>query len=240
MSKRLQIEGRTFGYLKVLKCVGSNKHGKSVFLCECKCKERIECVGSSLVNGLTTSCGCVQKEIAKECGELSSKVNKYDLAGKYGVGWTSNTNKEFYFDLEDYDKIKDFCWYESKHGYIESRIKIDEKYRSISLHRFVLDVNDKTKVDHIKHQTNDCRKEKLRIVNDSQSAMNKGMYKNNTSGHKGVCFDKRTSKWIAYISKNNKRIYLGSFAILDEAIKVRQEAEEKYFGEYSYNNSMQK
>ena len=34
----------------------------------------------------------------------NKKSNIYDLSGEYGVGWTSNTNEEFYFDLEDYDK----------------------------------------------------------------------------------------------------------------------------------------
>ena len=42
-------------------------------------------------------------------------VNKYDLNlidehGKYGVGYCSNTNNKFYFDMDDYDKIKDiYC-----------------------------------------------------------------------------------------------------------------------------------
>ena len=44
------------------------------------------------------------------------KYNKYDLLGSFGVGWTTNTNKEFWFDLEDYDKIKDYCWAENNNG----------------------------------------------------------------------------------------------------------------------------
>ena len=240
MSKGLNIEGCTFGYLTVIKRTGSNKYGKSLFLCKCKCGKTIECVGSSLVSGLTTSCGCKQKSIARQYGLNSKKTNSYDLSGEYGIGFTTNTNQKFYFDVEDYEKIKDYCWYESKNGYIESRTKDKNQYKSISLHRLVLDVNNKTKVDHIKHQIKDCRKTNLRVVNDSQSAMNKGMYKNNTSGHKGVYFNKQTSKWTASISKNNVKIYLGCFEDINDAIRVRKQAEEKYFGEYSYDNSMAK
>lgn len=36
---------------------------------------------------------------------------------------------------------------------------------------------------------------------------------------------------------NYKDIYLGYYKDFDEAVKVRKEAEEKYFGEYSYDNS---
>ena len=35
-----------------------------------------------------------------------------------------------------------------------------------------------------------------------------------------------------------KAINLGYFDTFEEAVKERKEAEEKYFGEYSYDNSM--
>ena len=40
------------------------------------------------------------------------------------------------------------------------------------------------------------------------------------------------------ISVNKKWYYLGLYDDINEAIKVRKEAEEKYFGEYSYDNSI--
>lgn len=48
----------------------------------------------------------------------------------------------------------------------------------------------------------------------------------------------RFGKWIAQIGYKGKKIYLGSFLKFDDAVKVRKEAEEKYFGEYSYDNSI--
>lgn len=35
-----------------------------------------------------------------------------------------------------------------------------------------------------------------------------------------------------------KRMHLGRFKKIEDAIKVRKEAEEKYFGEFSYDKSM--
>lgn len=51
----------------------------------------------------------------------------------------------------------------------------------------------------------------------------------NTSGHKGVYLNKKRNKWVAQIKFRQKHYYLGSFYTIEEAIKARQRAEEKYF-----------
>ena len=48
--------------------------------------------------------------------------------------------------------------------------------------------------------------------------MNKGTQKRNTSGHKGVSWDKSKNKWYSYITVNYKLINLGRFDILEYAI----------------------
>lgn len=55
------------------------------------------------------------------------------------------------------------------------------------------------------------------------------MYKNNKSGVKGVCWVKRFNKWNAQIGFKGKVINLGYFLNLEDAIKARKKAEEKYF-----------
>ena len=37
------------------------------------------------------------------------KENIYDLSGEFGIGYCTNTGSPFYFDLEDYNKIKNYC-----------------------------------------------------------------------------------------------------------------------------------
>lgn len=159
------------------------------------------------------------------------------MSGEYGIGWTSNTNKEFYFDLEDYDKIKDYCWNEDNNGYLSTNIY---KNTTIKFHRIILNMTkeDFKKVDHIKHNKLDNRKTELRICTNQNNCMNQGLSKNNTSGVTGVSFHKKTKKWQAYIKVNFRYIYLGLFADFDNAVKARKDAEEKYFGEYSYDNSI--
>ena len=60
----------------------------------------------------------------------------------------------------------------------------------------------------------------------------------NTSGVTGVNWHKRDSIWESHIRYKDKMIYLGRFNDFNEAVKARKEAEEKYFGDHSYDNSM--
>ncbi len=53
--------------------------------------------------------------------------------------------------------------------------------------------------------------------------------KHNTSGVKGVTWDKDTRKWYAYITLHRKRISLGRFKDFEEAVRVRKAAEDEYF-----------
>ena len=68
--------------------------------------------------------------------------------------------------------------------------------------------------------------------------MNRKITNRNTSGVVGVVWDKNKKKWEAIIRINKKQIHLGLFDNFEDAVSTRKQAEEKYFGEYSYDNSM--
>ena len=51
---------------------------------------------------------------------------------------------------------------------------------------------------------------------------------NKSSGIKGVSFHKPSNKWVSYININKKRINLGSFNELEDAVMSRYEAEVKH------------
>ena len=111
--------------------------------------------------------------------------------------------------------------------------------KHVLLHRFILDVSDfKIQVDHIGHRPYDNRKKYLRICSNTENQHNKGINKNNTSGFTGI--NEQHGKWRAYIWRNSKYIHLGMFDNKEDAIAARKAAEEKYYGEYSYDNSMRK
>lgn len=61
------------------------------------------------------------------------------------------------------------------------------------------------------------------------SQLDSKLARNNTSGHKGVFWNKSKGKWIAQIFFQGKRIYLGIFSDIQDAIQARKEAEDYYF-----------
>lgn len=52
---------------------------------------------------------------------------------------------------------------------------------------------------------------------------------NNTSGVKGVSWNKEKEAWDAYIGIHGKRIRLGRYANFEDAVKARKRAEEEYY-----------
>ena len=52
---------------------------------------------------------------------------------------------------------------------------------------------------------------------------------NNTSGIKGVSWNKQRNGWDAYINIHGKRICLGRYTKFEDAVKARKKAEEEYF-----------
>lgn len=218
------------------------KQGENLFTyyyweCECSCENHTHMVlsTSDLIHGRSLSCGCAGEDKALR-GHPNRKRNEYDLTGEYGIGWTTNTHKEFYFDLEDYDKIKDYTWFE--HNPILDYVvlvgnKIGGRVRGKTV-RFNQAIGCKG-WDHINHDTFDNRKENLRPCTQHQNTFNAKKKKNNTSGVTGVQEQKNCSKkrWKAVIMLNRKNISLGSYETFEEAVKARLEGEKKYFGEFA-------
>lgn len=65
--------------------------------------------------------------------------------------------------------------------------------------------------------------------NTNLNSLKNTKYKSNKSGVRGVCWHKRFNKWSAYITVKKKVYNLGRFENIEDAIKARKEAEEKYF-----------
>lgn len=239
------LVGKRFGRLTVIQKSDdfyiSPKGTKFIkWVCLCDCGNVIVTTGNSLKQGHTKSCGCLNNEKRSLLGKSSKRYNQYDLSGKYGVGWTNNTNEEFYFDLEDYDKIKDYCWFLDNRGYILANTFNSKKHKMVQMHRLLMNYPKNKDVDHINHNTKDNRKSNLRICFHRDNQKNLKLSIDNTSGVTGVSWDKNKNNWIVQIQCNNNPIYLGRYIDFKDAVKARKEAEKIYFGEYSYDESMKK
>lgn len=226
------LKGKEFGRLKVIERVGSDKNGHSKWLCECSCgnPDSIIILGTSLISGATKSCGCFRKEVVSE---RFKKYNEYDLSEKFGIGWTTNTNEEFYFDIADYEKIKDYCWYCNSNGYIVTYADDEIIY----IHRLIMGVTDDYEVDHKDHKIKDNRKDGLRICNRQKNSFNKQKTNRKTSSkYKGIYLHPKNNIWIAQITYNGKTLHIGSFTSEVRAVKAYNNKAIELFKEYAKLN----
>jgi hypothetical protein len=88
-------------------------------------------------------------------------------------------------------------------------------------------------IDHIDNNPLNNRIENLRSANRSEQACNTRLRKDNTSGIKGVSWDKKRNKWKVSINKNKKNVYGARFDDLELAELVAVEARNKYHKEFA-------
>ena len=114
-------------------------------------------------------------------------------------------------------------------------VRGDHRYGSQQyMHRFLLGVYDpKVFVDHKDHNGLNNARNNLRQATNSQNLQNRGKQKNNTSGLKGVTWDKNNHKWVAQIWDNGKHVFLGRFADKEEAKIAYEIAANKHHGEFA-------
>ena len=155
-----------------------------------------------------------------------------ELHDTYGV--LRIKTSEFLFDLEDLPLIKGRdSWYCDKDGYLVSSYFYNGIRRFVRFHRLVMHAKPGQCVDHINKNKADNRKKNLRCCERSENDRNRSLYSCNTSGVAGVYFDKERKKWVASITYNYKKVYLGRYAVKEEAILARLTKEVELYKEFS-------
>lgn len=114
-------------------------------------------------------------------------------------------------DDSDYDLVKDYSWHihvSSNREYARAWIDGRREY----MHRLICPA---VLVDHINNNGLDNRRSNLRPASKSLNSLNSKTRSDNTSGYKGVSFSH--GKYVAEISKDGKRHYLGRFSTPEDA-----------------------
>jgi hypothetical protein len=88
-------------------------------------------------------------------------------------------------------------------------------------------------IDHINLDVSDNRILNLREATQSQNMMNCTKYKTNTSGIKGVTYNKKRKKWRCYLSLNGVRFQKGEFKTKEEAEVFINDWRKQIHKEYS-------
>lgn len=90
MKNNIDLVGKTFGRLTVIKKLRPNKRRNIQWLCQCSCGNKHIVITSYLINGKIKSCGCLQKE------KLAKRVTKHHLRNTRLYGVWANIKQRCY------------------------------------------------------------------------------------------------------------------------------------------------
>ncbi len=124
-----------------------------------------------------------------------------------GDNWNVMVDDSLYYE------INKFSWSKSGEN-ANPQSLIDGKI--ITLPKFVLQLAGQIQqpgetIDHVRHDYSDCRLSNLRYANNSVQSQNRRKRKNCKSLYIGVDKQTTSSKFVARITFNGKRLHLGSF-----------------------------
>lgn len=159
--------------------------------------------------------------------------------------------------MRDYQALRDYLWYDPITGIFvwkkapSTRIKVGTiagarhtagyiqiQFRGLLYfgHRvawFFLTGSVPEEVDHRDGVRFWNAETNLRLASRSQQGANTGMFSHNTSGFKGVSYEKRRGKWEAHYTLNRRKKFVGYFDSPEAAAAARDAAFKGVFGEFA-------
>lgn len=136
----------------------------------------------------------------------------------------------------DFDVLSGFSWrvYRANGGKwrVNTTVRLNSKYISVELPRVIMFPPRNMVVDHKDGNTLDNRRSNLRICTHIENLWNQKVYKNHSTGLKGIYFDK--NKWsVRGTMVNGKRNYLGRFCCPLLAKMAYDKALVEHHGEFA-------
>lgn len=120
----------------------------------------------------------------------------------------------------------------TKHTVYARRTSGRPARREVLLHRVIMGDPEGVLVDHADCNGLNNRRANLRQATPSQNAHNMRLPKDNKSGFKGVSWHRPSKRWMAEISANRRKHYLGIFRTREEAHDAYMAASAKLHGDF--------
>jgi len=155
----------------------------------------------------------------------------------YVVKWPLTKGKFATLDIDDLNKVACYKWQArfSKGNWYAIHSTLEGE---VTMHGLLMGSKPDCEVDHINQNGLDNRRVNLRFATKSENRANVKKRTDNSSGFKGVSFNKRVAKWRAYIQKDKKQIHLGFFDDKQKAAKAYNDAAKRLFGEFAWLNQI--
>jgi len=141
---------------------------------------------------------------------------------------------EVEIDDEDWSKVQRYTWHVTYHHNKKVKaVTTNIKGKSVKLHKFLTGFS---LTDHIDNNPLNNKKSNLRECSQKENTRNFSLSRRNTTGYKGVHWDKNRNKYQAYIQQDGKRKHLGRFENIIDAAQAYNKAALKYYGEFARLN----
>lgn len=121
-------------------------------------------------------------------------------------------------------------------GYVMLKERDNRKSGFHYLHRWLIGAEKGQYVDHKNGDKTDNRRSNLRLCTQGFNLANKNLSSRNTSGYKGVSWDKQRSKWRSRVIKNRKYYHCGFHVSAELAARAYDAKARELFGEFASLN----
>lgn len=140
--------------------------------------------------------------------------------------WLRNIRRYAIVDDEDYSILSSFYWAGAR-NYNTWYATCYVKRKKVYMHRMILGSTNGKITDHVDRNGLNNRKNNIRHTTTSKNALNARRGKHNSSGYKGVNYNRHARKWVAQIEVNKVKNHIGYFDTKHKAAKARREYERK-------------
>jgi hypothetical protein len=144
-------------------------------------------------------------------------------------------------DDNDFEFLNKWKWYVLKTKYVcyaarDTRVAEPEYPKTLLMHRVLCEPDPKQEVDHKDLDGLNNQRQNLRCCTSSQNKFHRRLSSVNTSGFKGVCWDKFVGRWFTTIRINGKHTSIGHYDDPIEAAKAYDKIALKTHGEFAMTN----
>lgn len=206
MGKRIDLIGKRYGNLVVKELLPSDRRGNRRWLCQCDCGNTHEVTTGDLNSGNTTNCGCGKSpDLSGQTFGKITVIRRSDNKRKHG-------NKMV---------VEWECLCDCGNKVFRTTGQLTNKKV-----RMCAECSHQNSVEHAFKGAGFEQGTQVTKIKEMKLSTA------NTSGCRGVHWQKNKKKWEASIRFKGKLKYLGAYSNFEDAVKARHRAEEEIFGKF--------
>jgi hypothetical protein len=131
-------------------------------------------------------------------------------------------------DDADFPLLSEFHWCyrperDGKQGYVIRHQKAGGKYKTVYLHRHIMQPPEGHEVIFLNYDRLDCRRENLKVVTKEEARRHHRVRSDSRSGVKGVRYNAEGDSWSAYVYRGGNAYHVGTYYSQEQAVAAYED-----------------